>query len=333
MGVSPPGEGLKMLPHMQNISSRKRFARLANLKKRSDPVRALINVVLLVSATVLHGQEGDYRLTAQANLVILDVSVRDASGSFVSDLTKDNFRILENGKPRTIASFSHADDPVTAGLVIDNSGSMRGKRDAVNRAATAFIEGGNPQDEIFVTHFNDAVHANTTFTGNREVLIRSLATGPAQGRTALYDAVIASLKKLESGKQRRKSLLLVSDGGDNASKCQMPDVVDALHGSFATIYTIGIYDSDDPDRNPRVLKKLAEISGGESFFPRELDDVERICRQIALDIRNRYTIAYVPSESDAKVVRNIRVEVKSEKRAKMIVHARTSYRFEKEGRR
>jgi VWFA-related protein len=294
-------------------------------------VRLCSHIVVAVSVIVLHAQERDYKLTTQANLVVLDVSVADASGGFVSGLTKDDFRIVENGKAQTIASFSHADEPVTAGLVIDNSGSMRPKREAVNRAALAFIDASNADDEIFVTHFNDRVHpslpSGVPFTGDRAVLMRALLAGPAQGRTALYDAMVDSLRELEAGHQRRKCLLLISDGGDNASHRQAPDVVDTLRGSLATIYTIGIFDDDDEDRNPRVLKRLAEISGGQSFFPKELGQVDEICRRIAADIRNRYTIAYVPSAEASNTIRKIRVEIQTEKHRKLIVHARTSYRF------
>src|SRR6185369_12882047 len=179
-------------------------------------------------------------------------------------------------------------DPVTVGLVIDNSGSMRPKRDVVNRAAIGFLDASNPNDEVFITHFNDSVERSlprgTQFSDDRNLLVKSLARDPSEGRTALYDAVISSLHQLEEGKQTRKSLLVVSDGGDNASKSRLADVIDALHGSFATIYTIGVYDSDDADRNPAVLRRLAEISGGEAYFPKELDDVQEICRRIAKDI-------------------------------------------------
>jgi len=287
--------------------------------------------ILALSVCVLHAQQEDYRLTAQANLVILDVSVRDPAGRFVSDLKKSDFRVVENGKPRTISDFSHDDEPVTVGLVIDNSGSMRGKRDAVNRAAIAFLDASNANDEIFITRFNDSVSRSLPkqilFTDNRTLLMRSLERGPSQGRTALYDGVVESLRLLELGKQTRKSLLLVSDGGDNTSINRLADVIEALRGSFATIYTIGIYDPEDPDRNPGVLRRLAEISGGEAFFPKDLDDIQRICRQIALDIRNRYTLAYTPSEADSKALRKIRVEVNSPEHPKLIVHARTSYVF------
>ena len=287
--------------------------------------------LFFLSTFVLHPQEQEYKLTAQANLVILDVGVRENSGGLAGNLEKDNFRVFENGKQQTIVDFNRGDEPVTVGLVIDNSGSMRSKRNAVNRAAMGFLDGSNPRDEVFITHFNDSVRRSlpetTLFSDDRNLLVKSLARDPSRGRTALYDAVISSLHQLEQGKQTRKSLLVVSDGGDNASDKRLNDVIEALRGSFATIYAIGVYDNDDPDRNPAVLRRLAEISGGEAYFPKELDDVQDICGRIAKDLRNRYTITYVPSEASANRVRRIRVEVANSSHSKFVVHARTSYVF------
>ena len=267
---------------------------------------------------------------AESDLVLLDVGVKDKNGGFVSNLKKENFRIFENGQLQTISQFSSEDLPVTAGLVIDNSGSMRGKRTEVITAGLAFDQASNRNDEIFVAHFSDRVRSSLPqgllFTGDISKLRNALLSGGTpEGRTALYDAIVFSLKRLESGKQDRKVLVLVSDGGDNASVHDFKDVMPAVRKSFATIYTIGIFDEEDPDRNPRLLRRLANISGGEAFFPKQVPEVVDICRQIAKDIRNRYTVGYVPVRRDDKAaLRTIKVIVAGTDR-KVTVHARTGY--------
>jgi Ca-activated chloride channel homolog len=274
-------------------------------------------------------QESDYRVTAHAELVLLDVGVKYKDGGFASNLTKDNFKIFENGKRQAISQFASEDLPVTVGLVIDDSGSMGPKRADVITAGLAFITASNPQDEIFVTHFNDVVRRGlpegTPFSSDGAELRSALMNGRAQGRTALYDAIVFSLKHLEAGKQDKKTLVLVSDGGDNASSSGYKDVIDLVRESRATIYTIGIFDETDPDRNPGLLRRLASTTGGEAFFPQENSEVIDICRQIAKDIRNRYTIGYVPvRQNENAELRSIKVEVVGTER-KVIVHARNAY--------
>lgn len=301
-------------------------------------MRALTNLAItfgagLIAAVSLMAiqQERDYKLTATANLVILDVSVKDSSGGYVSGLKKEDFQVRENGKPQQITGFSHRDDPVTVGLVIDDSGSMRQKRMAVINAALGFIDASNPMDEVFVTHFNDSVRRGlpegVQFSDDPQLLQASLYRNPPQGRTALYDAIVFSLEHLNKGKRDKKSLLLISDGGDNASVKRLSDVIDAVGESRATIYTVGVYDEDDPDRNPGLLHRLADVSGGEVFLPRETGDLNAICRQIAKDIRNRYTVSYVPSDSNGKTRRSVSVTATSPGGKKLTVRARTSYKF------
>jgi len=275
-------------------------------------------------------QEPEFKLRADANLVVLDVSVKDAQGGFVSNLSQDNFEVRENGKLQKIVAFNHGDDPVTVGLVLDDSGSMRMERSAVIDAALGFLNASNPKDEVFVTHFNDRVRSGlppgVSFSDDPKLLRQSLYRNPPEGRTALYDAIVDSLHHLNEGKQSKKSLLLVSDGGDNASARNLRDVVAAVGESLATIYTVGVFSPEDPDRNPGLLRRLAGVSGGEYYPPQENGDLKAVCRQIALDIRNRYTIAYVPSDASQRS-RSIAVTATSGSQRKLIVHARKSYQF------
>ena len=288
-------------------------------------VRALPAQVPAVEAS---GQP--FTLKATAELVLLDVSVKSAAGDHIPDLTKSNFRVYEDGRLQTVSHFASEDVPVTAGLVIDMSGSMRNKHAEVVTAALALIGASNPSDEIFVVHFSDGVSlglpAGIPFTGDLLQLRSALWRGTPAGRTALNDALVLSLKHLEQGRRDRRTLVLVSDGGDNSSVHKADEVTRRVLESPATIYTIGIFDESDPDSNPALLRRLAGISGGESFLRVQLDAVMGICRQIASDIRTRYTIGYIPVRSSGQgSLRKIRVTASMPGGHKLVVHTRTAY--------
>jgi len=275
-------------------------------------------------------QEQVFKLTATAELVLLDVSVNDATGVHVPGLEKNNFQIYEDGQLQTITHFSSDDVPVTVGLVIDTSGSMRAKHPEVVTAALAFINASNQQDEVFVVNFNDrasfGLPDSIPFTDDVRKLRAALSITVAEGRTALYDALVLSLNHVEKGKRDKKTIVLVSDGGNNSSIHGFDDVMRMVRESRATIYTIGLFDQDDNDRNPRLLERLARISGGAAFLPNHVSEVAEICRVIAKDIRNRYTIGYVPVRSgDKGSLRKIKVVVRQSDGHKLTVRTRTSY--------
>jgi len=223
------------------------------------------------AATKQQELQQDFTIRTTSRLVLLDVSVKDSEGGFVSGLTKDNFKVQENGKPQEITQFANADIPVTVGVVVDESGSMRPKKSHVVTAALEFIQASNPQDEIFVINFNERARRGlpdiVPFTDNIDMLRAALWNGVPEGRTALYDAIEMALHQLDMGRRDKKTLVVISDGGDNVSKHKFPDVMHDVLTSLATIYTIGIFDDDDPDRNPSVLEKLAHVSGGSVYFP------------------------------------------------------------------
>jgi len=271
----------------------------------------------------------EFTIRTTSRLVLLDVSVKDAAGGFVSGLLKDNFKVYEDGKLQKITQFANADLPVTIGLVVDESGSMRKKRPEVITAALAFIQASNPNDEIFVINFNEypqrGLPDTVLFSDDIQQLRSALWQGVPEGRTALYDAIMMGLNQLDMGRRDKKTLVVISDGGDNHSVSKLSEVTDYVLGSIATIYTIGIYDPDDPEKNPDVLRKLARVSGGSAHFPEKLEEIVPICRQIAKDIRTRYTIGYVPP-NEGKRERHIKV-VASAEGGKLIVRTRTSYWF------
>jgi len=217
--------------------------------------------------------------------------------------------------------------------VVDESGSMRPKRPEVLTAALEFIHDSNPQDEMFVVNFNERARRGlpdlVPFSDNINQLRAALWKGEPEGRTALYDAIELALRQLKLGRRDKQTLVVISDGGDNVSKYSLQDVTQDLLKSLATVYTVGIFDQDDPEKNPRVLEKLAHISGGGVYFPKQLDQIIPVCKQIAKDIRTRYTIGYIPS-AEGKPVRHIKVVASAPGHGNLVVRTRTSYMFSPE---
>jgi VWFA-related protein len=276
---------------------------------------------------------GDFVLRSDVRLVLLDVSVGDRDGAPVSGLSKENFVVLENGKPETIKVFGKSDMPVTIGLLVDDSGSMKNKRQDVIQAADAFIAESNPRDEMFVLNFNDSVKRglpdHTQFSDDRAALHRALERGAARGMTALNDAIVDGIEHLKAGTRDRKALVIVSDGGDNASTHTAKAVDTLIESHLATIYAVGIYDPDDRETNPGFLRRIARTSGGQIYFPKQPADVLAACKSIAHDIRSRYTIGYTPDpERDQPEIRHIAVRLTGARNG-LSVRTRTSYRYDK----
>ena len=277
-------------------------------------------------------QSGVFKIQTDVELVLLDVSVKDPDGGYVSGLTKEQFQVYENGVPQKVSHFTVADEPVTIGMVMDDSGSMGPRRSSLIAAGGAFAEASNPQDQIFVVNFNDKVWRglpeSVPFTDDVDLLRAALSKNKPEGRTALYDAIVYALKHLESGTRDKKTLVVVSDGGDTCSTHTLKEVLRLIQESRATIYTVGIFDPEDPEANTGVLKRIASISGGECFLLQELDPILPVCQKIAKDIRNRYTIGYLPVRANDKGgERKIRVAASSTEHKKMIVRTRTGYRL------
>lgn len=263
-------------------------------------------------------------VSTSSELVVLPVTVSNKQGGFVADLTQQRFTVYDNGRRQEIALFSNEDTPVTVGLVIDTSGSMKAKLPEVVVAAGTFKRRSNPQDEMFTVAFNDTVrHAAPPVFGETafESDLRSLV---AAGRTALYDGLSDSLERMTLATRPRKALILVSDGGDNASRSTLEQVLMKARRSNVTIYTVGLFDPDDPDRNPKVLKSLAESTGGERFLPRSPSELVEACERIARELRSGYTIGYPPPDRDG-VFHRTRVEVVPGRGEKLQVRTRPGY--------
>lgn len=237
----------------------------------------------------------------------------------MTGLQQDNFRVLENNAPQKISAFTHADIPISVGLVIDNSGSMRSKRARVNAAAMTFVQTSNPQDEMFVVNFNDEYYLDMDedFTNDPKILKAALERIDSRGGTALYDAVLGSMNHLRKGTREKKVLLVVTDGVDHDSvpTHNLSYTVQKLEQSDVVIYAIGLFTKNDDSREEirqgkKALEAMTEASGGEAYFPATVDDVDSICTRIAQDIRSQYMLGYYPSNvSRDGAFRTIKVEL------------------------
>jgi len=253
--------------------------------------------------------------SSSSELVVLPVVVTDDRGQLISELERGQFSVFDNGRKAVVELFTNEDTPVTVGVVIDTSSSMRAKLGEVIAATMRFASSSHPQDELFVIRFNDeARHAlrdrQFLLASDTAALGTALSTLVPEGRTALYDALIAALDHLDRGTRARKVLVAISDGGDNASRATLDRVLTRARKSNAAIYTIGIFDKDDPDRNPGVLKSLAIATGGERFLPQSASPLVLACERIAREIRSGYTIGYTPPARDGAYHR-VRVVVDS----------------------
>jgi Ca-activated chloride channel homolog len=258
---------------------------------------------------------GGFVLVTQVNEVNLPVTVMDPKRHLITNLEKGNFLVYEDGQPQTIARFSREDIPVSIGIVVDNSGSMRTKRAAVSKAVINLIQASNPQDEVFVVNFNDDPYLDQDFTNKIEPLREALDRVDSRGGTALYDAVIASADHLAKGaKREKKALLVVTDGVDNESRESLEQAIRKVQDDKGpAIYTIGIL-GDEPGikRAKRALQSLSDQTGGVAFFPKDLVEVDEISQEVAKDIRNQYSITYKPTNPRSNGgYRKVKVEARA----------------------
>jgi VWFA-related protein len=281
------------------------------------------------SVSRAQGSSGPYVISKDVNLVVLPVTVTDKNGRFVSGLEVSGFTVRENDRLQKITLFRHEDIPVTVGLVVDHSGSMAARQSEVIEGARALVQGSNPSDREFVINFTDrlafGLPANVPFTSNFDELKAALSTPYAKGRTALFDAVIAGLQHLQKDDREKKVLILISDGGDNASHYDFRQALHMAQTANVVIYAIGLLDEHSADQNPNVLKKLANETGGMSYFPDTAMDMVRVCEQIAGDVRHQYTLGYNPADGSDAGYRRIHVSVTAPQRGKLLVRTRSGY--------
>ena len=272
---------------------------------------------------------GVFVFKKQVEEVVLHATVVDDKQRMITNLDRNAFSVFEDGRPQTITSFRHEDIPVAMGIVVDNSGSMREKREKVNAAALNLVRSSNPNDQVFIVNFNDEYYLDQDFTSNINKLKEGLEKIEARGGTALYDAVVASADHLKKSAQlEKKVLFVVTDGEDNASMENLEQAVRRLQiEGGPTVYAIGILgDEEHPKRARRALDVMSERTGGIAFFPKTLDEVDAISRTVAHDIRNQYTIGYKPSNPQTSGgYRTIKVDAHAHGYNKLVVRTKSGY--------
>ena len=269
-----------------------------------------------------------YVFRKEVDEVTLHATVVDDHFRPVTNLSRNDFTIFEDGKPQKITSFRNEDVPVALGVVIDNSGSMRDKRPQVNAAALNLVRLSNPQDKVFIVNFSEEYFLDQDYTGSVPKLKDALERIESRGGTALYDATVASADHLKkSGPLEKKVLLVVTDGEDNASRETLEQTLRRLEEKNGpTIYTIGLLGDERSKRARRALREMAEDTGGVAFFPKDLSEVEAITTQIAHDIRNQYTIQYKPTTpQSAGGYRTVKVQAKAPGYKNLQVRTRSGY--------
>lgn len=315
------------------------------MRMRSTRTTVLIAVATFVSTfllltsqllPVLAQDRPTFRSSSE--LVVLHVSVRDRGGRYITGLQKDAFTVIDDGKPQTLEMFSAEEVPATVGFLIDNSNSMRPNRDGVVASSVSFLKSSHPEDEVFVLTFNETIRrawgpSIVKDMNTAEFSKTMLEQIVARGMTAIYDGILAGLDFLSQATHTRQVLIVVSDGGDNASKAKVEEVIKRVHDSDATVYTVALIDRlMVREGNPRLLKRLAKATGGEFYDPRDVDDVPEAFEKIAKDIRSAYTLAYIPTASGAGAAerrrRTVRVYVRSQDGRALNVRTRDGY-FEK----
>lgn len=285
---------------------------------------------LLVTKRLPAGVAAQAKIEVNADLVLLPVQVTDARGAFVPGLKLEDFRVFENGQLQKLTVFEHGDTPVTIGLIVDHSRSMGGKLQDVVTAVYSFAHLSNPQDEMFVVDFNDDVLAELmkgkAFSNDPKELEQAVTAVTARGRTALYDAVSEGLHHLQYGHLQKKALIIISDGGDNASHLKYSQVLAQARRSQALIYAVGLVGSNVDEENPGLLRRLCKDTGGIAYFPREGESVTSVTTEIARDLREQYTLGYAPLNVNRDVAfRKVEVRVIAPGHGRLRVRTREGY--------
>jgi VWFA-related protein len=283
--------------------------------------------------TIARGSGGRFTLREDAYEVRLNASVFDPTGHSVQTLEKDAFHVYEDGVPQTIASFRHEDLPVSLGILIDSSGSMYDKRQAVDEASVDLVKLSNPEDEAFVVDFSWEAFIDQDFTSDIDKLQQGLSYIKSSGGTAIYDALVASADYLsKNAKHPKQVLLVITDGEDNASSATLDQAIRRIQDfDGPVIYCIGLLFGDDTTKGEsrharRVLETLSEQTGGEAYFPKSVKEVDEIAKEVANDIRTQYTIAYHSTKSPTLGgYRVVHVEAKEKGYPKLSVRTRSGY--------
>jgi len=264
-----------------------------------DPRFNRLLAVVPIAACLLAVPAGEQLPTfrAETRLVVLQATVKNRRGELVTNLDESAFTVFENGRRQPIALFRRDDVPVSLGLVIDNSGSMRSLRAKVEEAALGFVRASNPLDDVFVLNFADKARVDVPMTSDVRVLETGIARVDSIGGTAMRDAILMAEGYLRHhASHDRRVLLVVTDGNDNASSASTAQLRKAIERSDTAIFAVGLVRDDSPSasRGREELDHLSELTGGVAYYPTSIDQIDSVVLEIARQIRNEYTIAYAP---------------------------------------
>jgi VWFA-related protein len=263
---------------------------------------------------------------ADTRLVLLHATVVDSKGRLVTNLPKESFKVYENGVEQQLRLFRREDVPVSMGLIVDNSGSMRPKRSQVEAASLGLVKASNREDEVLIVNFNDDAYLDVPFTNDIKKMQDGLTRIDSRGGTAMRDAISMCIDEMRAkAKRDKKVLFVVTDGNDNTSNITLEKLLQRAHESEILIYAIGLLNEEDKreaKRAKRSLDALTTASGGLTYYPKELADVEAL--QVAHEIRNQYILAYSPADQALDgSFRQIRVTVSGPNRP--VVRTRSGY--------
>ena len=293
----------------------------------------LLTTVLAALGLAPASAQRDAHFRARSDLVVLDVSVTDGRGEFVGGLLRPAFQVFDEGRLQELSFFAEQDAPATIALLIDGSGSMIENKARVIAAITGFALASHPEDQYLPLVFNErltpVLPTDRRFTDDVEELRTALTQNfNAHGRTAFHDALSETIDGLGEGRHERRALIVLSDGGDNASRATFDQVLEKVQASNVLIYSIALLDPLNRDQNPKALRRLAEATGGLSFEPRRISAIGAVLGSIAADIRSRYTLAYAPPDGGDKAdgrLHHIRVTAQALDRSRLKVRTRTGY--------
>lgn len=234
-------------------------------------------------------------------LVLVSATVTDPFGRLVTGLDQTNFRVFEDGTEQEIVRFASEDVPISIGVIFDMSGSMVDKFDKSKKAAIEFMKTSNPKDEFFLVNFNDHARLITPFTDRVEDMQDGLLFTAAHGTTALFDGIYLGLSEMRGARNRRKALLIISDGGDNHSRYSEYDIRKFVQEADVQVYAIGLFEpegqasTDEEKEGPELLANLTEMTGGRAFTVTRLDELPDTANKISMELRNQYVLGYRPS--------------------------------------
>ena len=274
---------------------------------------SILALFLALLTLPLIGQE-DFVFRSDTRLVVLHATVVDQNGKLVEDLPQKAFKVFENNIEQEVKLFRREDIPISLGLVIDNSASMREKRQKVGAAALRLVKASNPQDEVFIVNFSESAFLDCPFTNSIPKLEESLAHIDSRGTTAMRDAIAMSINYIKTNaKLEKKILLVVSDGDDNFSEISLEQLIRQAQQAEVLIYAIGLLGGEDPGaarQAQKALDTITEATGGAPYYPKELAEVDPIALRVAHEVRNQFTIGYSPSQQTLDgTFRQIRVAV------------------------